>query len=159
MSNFESMMIRKANAFHTLRLGFGKKKLISDKIRKGAMAIGYSYEVGPSIGLLKPVYVEFRNQEITAQRYDPEIHDESDISGRSSFFKGVFETKIKPGIYTSCSVLFEFSTEKDGIQQLEVGGSLDVFAEKISILADTQEKQFYLNLFLTYSLGRKYNKI
>ncbi len=153
----------KSNAFQTVRLGFGKKKLISDKIRKGAMAIGFSYSIGPSLGLLKPIYIEINETGIGAsrtERYDPSIHDLLDITGRASFFRGIFETKLKPGAFFKSSILFEFSTEKDGIQQLEVGGSIDAFTERIPILPDVEkDKQLYINLFISYSLGRKYNKL
>lgn len=151
------LVFGKSNAFQTLRIGFGKKQLISDKIRKGAMAIGYSYNLGPSIGLLKPVYVDLIESR-RSERYDPQIHDLSQIRGRSSFFRGVFETKIRPGIFLNAAILFEFSSDRDGIQQLEVGGSIDAFAERIPIIANAEAKQFFINLFLSYTLGKKYNK-
>lgn len=159
-NNSRRFVYGKVNAFHALRLGLGKKKLLSDKIRKGAMAIGYSYSFGPSLGLLKPIYVEVDEAgfgQSSSERYDPEIHIPGEFNP-SSFFRGVFETKIEPGAFLNCSVLFEFSNEKDGIQQFEVGGSLDAYVRKIPIIGGAEEKRFYVNLFLAYSIGRKFIK-
>jgi hypothetical protein len=45
----------KLNSFQSLRLLCGAKKIVSDKIRHGAVAIGYKWVVGPNVGFLKPL--------------------------------------------------------------------------------------------------------
>ena len=47
----------KQNAFFALRGGWGEKRLLTDKALKKGLAIGYMYEVGPSIGITKPYYL------------------------------------------------------------------------------------------------------
>ena len=155
----------KLNSFQTLRGFISKKKLISDKLRKGALSIGLKYSFGASLGLLKPVYVEvvtapgFTGGAVSIERYDPEVHDFGVIVGRANFLHGLDEIKLEPGLCAKFSLLFEISGERDGIQQVETGLSLDAFSRRVPIMEEgAKNNQFFANLFLSYSLGKKYNK-
>lgn len=153
----------KLNSFQTIRALIGKQKIVSDKLRHGAVAIGFKTAFGASLGLLKPVYVEINRLggfgTNSIERYDPEIHDFSVIEGRANFFKGLNKIKPEPGLVARASVLFEYSGEKDGIQQLEVGVTLDAFTRKVPIMVEeANNKQFFTSFFLSYSLGKKYNR-
>ena len=48
----------KLNALVILRPTYGRKIQITDKIRKSGVEINWIWGIGPSIGLLKPVYLE-----------------------------------------------------------------------------------------------------
>ncbi len=152
----------KLNSFQTMRLMLGKKSIISDKLRHGAVAIGYTFLIGPSIGVLKPVFVEVSRTAggtASVERYDPEIHDFSIISGRANFLHGLDKMKLAIGGVVKASILFEYSGENAGIQQLEVGASLDVFSREVPIMIEqANNQQFYPALFVSYAIGKKYNR-
>lgn len=151
----------KLNSFQTIRFVLGRKKLLSDKLRHGAVAVGYSWVVGPSFGILKPVYVEVQvdGQVSTTsiERYDPELHTFETIRGRANFLNGLTELKPVLGGVAKASLIFEYSGVNDGIQQVEVGASVDVFSRKVPIMVDEAENQmFFPAIFMSYSLGKKY---
>lgn len=151
----------KLNSFQSVRFLTGKKKIVSDKLRHGAVGLGYVVSFGPSFGILKPVYVEVNRQNgigpNTVERYDPEIHDFSVISGRANFLQGLDKLKLKIGGVFKASAMFEYSGENDGIQQLEVGVAVDVFASKIPIMVEEADNQrIFASIFVSYSLGKKY---
>jgi len=74
--NSRRFVYGKINAFQTVRLGIGRKKIFTDKLRKGAMSLGFVYTFGPSLGLSKPIYVEIGeigSGPSVSQRYDPDL--------------------------------------------------------------------------------------
>ncbi len=153
----------KLNSFQALRFLIGEKKILSDKIRHGAVAIGYSWKIGPEIGFLKPVYVEVSNplldDVVSVERYDPDIHDFSVINGRANFLNGLDKISLAYGVSAKFSALFEYSGENDGIQQVEAGVSLEAFSEKVPIMIEEANNlQFFPSIFISYSIGKKYVK-
>ncbi|MCB0375397.1 MAG: hypothetical protein KDD04_05710, partial [Sinomicrobium sp.] len=48
----------KQNSFFVLRGGVGEKRYLSEKARRKGLAVGISYEAGPSLGIQKPYYLE-----------------------------------------------------------------------------------------------------
>ena len=48
----------KQNSVLNLRAGLGVKRFISEKAKRKGIAIGYDYQVGPSLAILKPYYLE-----------------------------------------------------------------------------------------------------
>lgn len=153
----------KLNSFQAARLLFGVKKIVSDKIRHGAVAIGYKWGVGPNIGIVKPVYVEvtnsFTDTSVSVERYDPEIHDFNVINGRANFFRGLDEMKLAFGAVAKISATFEYSGENSGIHQLEAGIALDAFLNEVPIMVEEANNQrFFPSIFIAYSVGKKYVK-
>ena len=165
-SNFQngkSYVYGKLNTFTIIRPMIGIHKILNDKIRKSGVMIGYNWEVGPAIGLTKPVYLEVGEPQTsgfhsTIERYDPSVHNSSNILGRASWFKGLDKMQLRPGLSAKFSLFFEFSSEKDGYKAIEVGSSLDAFTEKIPIMLTDYNKQFFLNFFIALELGKKYNR-
>ena len=45
----------KINSFFNLRAGVGVKRYLSEKEKRKGVAVGYTYMIGPSIALLKPL--------------------------------------------------------------------------------------------------------
>tara|TARA_B100000795_G_scaffold76803_1_gene54721 strand:- start:12529 stop:13266 length:738 start_codon:yes stop_codon:yes gene_type:complete len=152
----------KLNSFQSLRLLCGAKSIVSDKIRHGAVAIGYKWGLGPNIGFLKPIYVEVSKRTDTSvaiERYDPEIHDFNVINGRANFLRGLDEMKLTFGAVAKIAATFEYSGDNDGVQQLEVGVVLDAFLNKVPIMVEEANNQrFFPSIFICYSVGKKYVK-
>ncbi|MFK7757587.1 MAG: hypothetical protein AB8B53_11720 [Flavobacteriales bacterium] len=150
----------KLNSFQSIRLLLGRKKLISDKLRQGAVTIGCSWSIGPSFGFLVPIYVEVipdTGTTTVVERYDPDIHPLDRIRGRANFLNGIAELKPVIGGVVKASLLFEYSGVNDGIQQLEVGISADVFSGEVPIMVEEANNQMiFPAIFLSYSLGKKY---
>ena len=57
---------------------------------------------------------------------------------------------------------FEYSNEKDLMKGMEAGVVLDVYAQRVPIMANTesfedQNKALFLNFYLNLFIGKKYN--
>ena len=154
----------KLNSLILFRPSWGRKELITDKLRKSGVEVNYVWSVGPSIALLKPVYLQIGKprlpyETIVVERYDPKEHYPDDIFGRASWFKGLDKSTFMFGGFARFGLNFEHSGTASGIKAIEVGASLDAFAEVVPIMAGiegVQNKQFFLELYLSLQFGKKY---
>ncbi len=155
----------KVNSFLILRPSIGKKKIFTKKLRKKGVAFGQSWQAGPSLGFLKPIYLEIIDLEANyfpVERYDPNKHSIYDIFGRASVLKGLNELKFEPGIFYKYALNFEYSSSKDYLEGIETGFAVDLYLNKIYIMAEeinglpaAKNKRLFINLFLNLYFGRK----
>ncbi len=176
----------KLNSVLLFRPSFGQKVQITDKIRKSGVEVNYIWNVGPSLALIKPVYLQigFRFNDngdpergfpfdfIADERYDPDLHFVDNIFGRSSFFKGLGELSVEPGLFGRFGFNFEYDSENAGLRALEVGVSVDAYANRIPILAfdpdppiagdpsltDNINKRVFIGFYFAAQLGKKYTR-
>ena len=151
----------KLNSFFVLRFVYGNQRIIAYKIRSSGVELSYKWGIGASIGFLKPVYLDiinFENNIIIIQKYNPEIHNELNIFGRAGGLRGFDEIKIRPGVYAKFGLMIEYSPKKRGFTGLEVGFALDSYFQTIEIMANTSNLQFFPLLYLNIYVGSKYDK-
>ena len=160
-----SYVYGKLNNFYVLRPSVGIKKIVTEKLRRSGVQVGYSLQFGPSLGITKPVYLEIGYPSIpyeyvSVEKYDPEQHFFDDIYGRASGLNGLNELKLFPGAFAKFALNFEYSNEKDRLKGLEAGVALDAYPQRIPIMAETVEnnnRQYFLTFFLNFFIGSKYN--
>lgn len=159
----------KRNSFWQLRLSAGGKKYLSEKTKRRGIAVGFSYEGGATIGLLKPVYLqviqnntETFQSELVEISYSEENAEQflayDDIYGASSFTKGLSETNITVGAHGKIAAHFAMGAFEDRVKALEAGLMVDIFPGKVHILAEREgvKNSFYfLNLYLSFQFGRR----
>ena len=100
--NAKGFVYGKLNSLYILRFGYGRKKILHEKLREQAVEISFVWTAGPSFGMAKPVYLEVFNivgEIIQVERYDPEKHDLSNIFGRGPASRGFSEIKFYPGAF------------------------------------------------------------
>lgn len=148
----------KQNNFYELKGSIGKQYVMYRKNDKGGIAIRYFYTLGPTIGVLKPIYYEIHY--VTAlenytkiEKFDVSIHQQN-INGKASFFKGFDELSIVPGASAKLGFNFEFSREDAQIRALEIGVGLDLFPKSIPIMAEQPNNFYFLNLTIGYRFGK-----
>lgn len=154
----------KLNSVLLFRPTWGRKELITDKLRKSGVEVNYVWGIGPSIAMLKPVYLQIGKpslpyETIAVERYDPQQHYPDDIFGRASWFKGIEGSTFRFGGFARFGLNFEHSGAAAGIKALEVGASIDVFPERLPIMAEldgVENKQFFPELYLSVQFGKKY---
>ena len=66
------------------------------------------------------------------ENFDSSIHTFNNVIGSASFFEGVDEIKIKPGINLKAALNFEFGSAKSA-SAIEVGFLGEVFQMKLSL--------------------------
>lgn len=164
-----SFIFGKENIAMVLRPGFGKQKEIYRKFDVGGISIRRYHTFGPSVSILKPIFYEVRyyvpvtptkpgdpnfRYEYKVEKFNDNIGSNSEIVGRSSFFKGFNEVKFIPGAYAKFGVSFEYSKLDLIIHSLDAGIIAEAFAKKLPILYSNENNQFFLTLFVSYRLGK-----
>lgn len=153
----------KLNSLFILRPGIGFRKIYFEKLREKGVEISLNYSIGPSIGLLKPVYLQIINPTndpflftFTDERYDPSFHTIDNIYGRSKGTKGLGETKINPGVFGKFGIQFEYANEDDAIRAIELGSVVDFYFIPVELMTENNPSNIYISLYLKFLLGRKY---
>ncbi|HRH68254.1 MAG: hypothetical protein JNL43_05440 [Flavobacteriales bacterium] len=154
----------KQNALLIVRPTYGRKWQITDKIRRSGAEVNFIWSVGPSLGLLKPVYLQIGKpdripyENIVVERYDPAVHDVQNIYGRATWFNGVNEMKLYPGGFARLALNFEYSGQVTGVKGIEVGATIDAYGTVVPIMAELEDvtnKQFFFEFYLALQFGKK----
>jgi hypothetical protein len=171
----KSYIYGKQNTFYTMRLGLGQKVVLTEKLRKGGVQLGYNWQSGAVLGFTKPVYLqivyvrqtpETEDYFIEIEKFDADRHFAENIYGRASGLRGLGELKFYPGIYFKSSLYFEFSNYKDGLKGIETGVSADAFLKTIPIMSpkvlekdisNPKNHQVFIALYINFFLGKKEN--
>ncbi len=163
----------KINSVINLRAGIGQKRYLSEKEKRKGVAVGYSYEIGPSVALLKPYYLEV----VTIATVDGEIIpvlesikfdgenqeqflDINGISGRSSFFKGFGELGVRAGIQGKVGAHIAMGAFDKTVRAFETGFMFDIFPTKIPIFIETEavrNKIGFVRVYFNIHLGSRNN--
>ncbi|MFP4470809.1 MAG: hypothetical protein ACLFPE_09000 [Bacteroidales bacterium] len=161
-SNANSYIYGKLNKVYVFHGGLGQQRLLNSKPYWGGVELRLTYYGGISIGIAKPMYLYIINQNnfalIESERYNPDKHFIEDIYGRAPFLDGIQHTKFHPGLYLKGGLNFEFGQYNTSIKALEVGVIADGFAIPIPIMAFRDKNYFFLNFYLNFTFGKRYNK-
>lgn len=170
--SFRSYIFGKQNNFFVVRVGIGGKRYLSEKARRKGVAVGYSYEAGPSLGVLKPYYLvlryvseDFGQPNYRAERFSEananRFLDNSSIFGADSFTRGLGEISVIPGLHGKFSMHFDAGAFDEVVKAVEAGIMLDVFFQEVPIMVETpairdsDNRSFFLNLFVSLQLGKR----
>lgn len=170
--SFRSYIFGKQNNFFAIRGGIGGKRYLSEKARRKGVAVGYSYEAGPSIGILKPYYLVLRyvSEDFGRPNYRSERYSErnasrflnnSSIFGADSFTRGLGEISFIPGLHGKFAMHFDAGAFEEVVKAVEAGVMLDVYFREVPIMiespyvGDADNRSFFLNLFVTLQLGKR----
>ncbi len=161
--NYSSYKFGKVNHLINLRAGRGNILTLTEKARKKGIALGLRYEGGVTLGLLKPYYLQVREERdgvIVAReiRYGDAPEDflnPDHILGRGSFFKGMDKIKLVPGLFGRLAFRFDPGAYDNFIRTVETGIQVDLYASKPEIMVSEKNAQYYLNFYLNLQLGSR----
>ena len=149
----------KLNSVFLLRGSIGRQHEIFKKADLGGVAIRYFYTGGPVIAFCKPIYYKIYDPisqfeyQIKEEKFDVKKHEPNMIISKSSFIKGLNETKLLPGIFAKGGFNFEYSKQDKIIHAIELGAQIDLFPKKIPIMATARNKAIFFSLFASYRFG------
>ena len=163
----------KINQLYALRVGFGMRKYLSEKARQRGVAVGYSYEFGPTLGLLKPYYVEYITGEpgndgtgIEDIRYNGDninqFLNQDRIFGASTWALGLDEIRFRPGIHARASAHFGFGAFDEVSKSLEAGLMADFFPGNTDLMLESEltpgvsNSPLFLSLFINVQFGKRW---
>ena len=162
-----SFFFGKQNSMFALRGGWGTKKYFSEKASTRGVAVGISYEIGPSIGILKPYYLELIKSidaSPVEERYTVDNQDifldVNRVQGAAPFSKGITELAFLPGAQAKFSFHFDWGAFDEYVKAMDIGIMGDFYLKKADILVDdglegVQNRQFFINLFVSLQLGKR----
>ena len=146
----------KKNYLFSLRGQYGREMILVNKKDPQGIRINAQVAVGPSIGLLVPYYIKYsRNNRMEIENFDSSIHTFNNVIGSASFFEGLDELKIKPGINLKAALNFEFGGPRSATA-IEVGFLADIFTKEIMMMPTAENYSIYPTAFITLFYGRKY---
>ncbi|MCK4922909.1 MAG: hypothetical protein KAS71_17790 [Bacteroidales bacterium] len=150
----------KTNNFIEIKGQWGKQTEVYRKNDASGISVKYFYSMGPTIGILKPIYYEILyttgvpwDVYTKIEKFTTSVH-QTNIYGKASFFEGIREISIIPGISAKFGFNFEYSKDNKSLSALEIGIGADLFPKNIPIMAIETNQFFYLNLFAGYRFGK-----
>ena len=130
------------------------------------MAAGVSYELGPSIGLLIPYYLELNRIEdggtqdyISTERYSDEnadvFLDNSKIIGPASFFRGFGNISAIPGVHARIGAHFSVGAFDKYVKAFEMGIMIDAFVKPVPIMVIENNSPAFINGYISFQIGKR----
>jgi len=161
----------KQNSMFVLRAGLGYKKYLSEKTRRRGVAVGYNWQIGPSLALLRPYYLVLRSINETDaspvymdEKYSEETAeaflDYNDIYGSADFFDHFDEWSIIPGIQGKLGLHLSMGAFEKYVKAMEVGIMFDAYFKKIPLMVETEEvknKPYFINVYANIQFGYRNN--
>lgn len=164
----------KQNNLMVLRGGWGEKRYFSEKDKHKGLAIGMSYEAGPSLGIVKPYYLELvrtnepgsndyyiRSEKYTAENADIFL-DINRIFGSAGFAKGLDEISLLPGGHAKVAMHFDWGAFDEFVKAMEAGVMVDFYFKKAPIMIETplnpnvENSPLFINLYINFQLGKRW---
>jgi hypothetical protein len=167
----EAFKFGKQNFVYTIKAGKGVKRLISDKTKQRGVALGYNYNIGPSIAILRPYYLDlvysFEREEqifyeLRAEPYSKDnankFLDYNSVFGKASGGFGWNQLSIIPGIQSKLGLFFSLGAFEEYAKSIELGIQADVYIRKVPIMVETtavSNKPYFINFYATAEFGKR----
>lgn len=156
----------KQNHFIVLRAGFGEKRYFSEKAKRKGVAVGVNYQIGASLGLLKPYYLHLSRLEddgftdyVSTERYSEENRDlfldDTKIIGPASFFRGFDEVSMVPGLNARVGAHFSLGAFDQYVKAIEMGIMVDAFFRRVPIMIIENNTPVFINGYLSFQIGKR----
>lgn len=159
-----SYIYGKQNNFYTLKVGIGGKRSFSEKASRKGVGVGIFYTLGPSLGAIKPYYLEVRRAEIGSSNIrvesikyaeNNEFLQQDLIIGASSPLLGLEESSLTVGGHAKIGLHLDWGAGEEIIRALEVGISGELYTKKIPIMVTSDNRPFFFNLYVNAQLGKR----
>ena len=164
MVNTTPYIYGKVNRLYALRPMIGISKELAEKQNKNSVGVNAFILLGPSIGFLKPNFVDIEYFDLSnpnvivteSVRYNPELNKFDQIIGYSPFFRGIDQSKIVGGISFKLGTEFNWGYYSSDFKSIEVGVLIDWFPSRPELLHFVQNKTVYSSFYLSFAIGKNY---
>ncbi len=149
----------KINNFYTLKLGFGHRAMLAGKPDPGSVSIHWANVVSGSLGMMKPYYLNVWSDP-NAIKYTEDTKNlflsQRSIMGAAGFGTGLSEMKMVPGGHFKSMLHFDLPGARTSVLSLETGVSVDYYAEPITIMANRDLQQLFVDFFMAIQFGKRW---
>ncbi len=152
-----SYVFGKQNYLFAIRPQYGREINIFRKSSEGGININAILAGGPTIGLLKPYYIQvFAGRGILRDEiFDPKKHNFGNIAGSGGFFEGLNQAEIIPGASIKAALNFELDAFRQSNISLEIGFLAEIYSKKVNIMATAENRNTFTSGYLTIFFGGK----
>lgn len=159
MPNNENYFIYgKVNNVYQIKLSYGQRRLFGGKGEPGSPLIQYFLAAGPSMGLIKPYYINTMGGatiKFDSTNYNNFLNKEA-IIGRAPFGTGFKEAELNFGAHLKGGLHFDFAKNPKKVSAIDLGFSFDYYFNPILQMAESEERSFFAQLFISYQFGRRW---
>lgn len=156
-----SFLLGKIKYLIAIRPSYGREINLFQKNPEDGIRLNFNFSGGPTIGLLKPYFIEYetlQNGQIIRQTvaYDPRIHRTDQIAGDSGILFGLGSSEIQWGAHARSALNFEYGMSDEVTMGVETGVTLEAYASPIVQMTNNQNRQLYSAFFLQIYYGLKF---
>ena len=155
----------KENYLFVLRPQYGRELALFRRNADEGISVNAIVAVGPSLGIIKPYYVEVTAGNSTRQiPYSQAYSGAENIVGSGSFFKGLGESTLTVGLHAKVAVSFELSAFRSNTTGVEIGFLSEIFPKTIVIIPNLDptaggrevgNRNFFTSGYVTLFFGSK----
>ena len=141
-----------------LRATYGRQKIIADYDNALSVRVNWHYGLGINAALLKPIYYQ---ESVSGEKentlFDPDRHFfPQQFLGKAKWTEGLNELQFRPGITGKMALSFEWGRQDDQFKSLETGVMVDLYAQRIPIMAFTDNNYAFINLYAAMMIGNRW---
>jgi hypothetical protein len=154
-------IIGKQNYLFALRGQWGRERTLFRRADRGGVQLDGVLAGGPTLGLLKPYYVEIVTRQNPRQTqqvpYTPALENDPNvyIVGGGSLFNGFGQLRVVPGLNAKVGVAIELDAFSRTSIGLETGFLVEAYAREIILIPEAQNRQVFTSGYLTLFFGTK----
>ena len=160
----------KRNDFFQFRYSYGVKTYLSEKTRRKGVSVGFIYEGGATLGLLKPYtlrVIRVDNDNPTARtvetiRYSDELREDyldfQNIYGGDSFFNGWGAIRPMIGLHGKLAMHWGIGAFESKVKAAETGIMFDIFPGKVPLLVEQEgidNNYYFFKIYLSFQFGTR----
>lgn len=147
----------KQNYLFAVRPQYGREINVFRKSSEGGVNINAILAGGPSIGILKPYYIQvaYGRGNYRDEIFDPAKHTLNNIVGSGGFFEGFGNSEIVPGVNLKAALNFELDAFRQSNISLEIGFLVEAYTKQINIMAIAENRSVFTSGYVTIFFGGK----
>ena len=147
----------KQNYLFAIRPQYGREINIFRKSSEGGVNINAILAGGPTIGILKPYYVQvaYGRGNYVDEVFNPAKHTLNNIIGSGGFFEGFGDSQIMPGVNLKVALNFELDAFRQSNISLEIGFLAEAYSKQVNIMALTNNRSVFTSGYVTIFFGGK----
>ena len=165
-----SITAGKENYLFVLRPQYGREIALFRRNAEEGISVNAILAAGPSLGIIKPYYVEVTAGRTTRQVPYSQVANPIPgaqpefIVGSGGFFQGLGESSLTVGLNAKAAVSFELSAFRNNTTGVEIGFLAEMFPNKIIIVPNTNSnlggrevgnRNFFTSGYITLFFGSK----
>jgi len=158
--NASTYKIDKVNYVWTIRPGLLHTFTLSERADRRAVGLNFTSGPGISFAYVWPVYVTilqtdpFGNEYFDNVRYNPDVHNTTEIAGRSGFSEGFSEGIMLPGLTWQGGLDFQWANYRGDVNTLSLGGRVEAFPKKVPILHNNElNRSLFSSFYINFAFG------